>query len=79
MTSEFTVTRISRKTLEAIRARAELNHRTVPSELDAMLDTVESGDLAALGIVKIETLPHPDGAQEVPVVYMRGNGHNQKG
>jgi hypothetical protein len=67
---DYTVMRIAKVSLKRIQERAFRNHRSVPKEIDFLIEIVDAVEASGMNVIKIETLPRPAGAQAVPVVYV---------
>lgn len=66
--SNFTLTRISIESRDKLKVRAIKNHRSMPGELDFLLETVEA--MEKTGIKQVQVMPGPKGSARIPVVTM---------
>lgn len=64
---KFSVVRIKTETLKKLREMAERNELTAPQLLDVLVE------LGAQEIVDVTALPHPEDAQPIPLVTVKGN------
>lgn len=65
MDNKYTTFRIKRSTLERLRHLGHIGFRSAPEQLDAMIEAYE-----IMHIKSVTVLPHPDGANLVPVVVV---------
>lgn len=68
---EYTTVLIKKETLALLRKLAEADKRHNAAELHVLLDA-ELERRERMGIVRITELPHPEGAQVVPVIEVKG-------
>ena len=66
MADNFTVTRIKVSTLEQIRKMAKAGKRSPVDQLDLMAEA-----FSKMGVVDIQVLDGPEGAQAVPVITVQ--------
>lgn len=66
--SDFTQIRIKKVQRDKLTERAKKHYRTVPGELDFLLETVEAMEKA--GVKMVQVLPGPKGSARIPVVTM---------
>ena len=62
--TQYPQIRITPSDYDWLKARAESHHRTMIGELSAIRDVVTIFEQSG----KVDVLPHPDGAQVVPVM-----------
>jgi hypothetical protein len=65
---EFTQIRVPKTQRDQLKIRSIRNHRSIPKEIEYLIETVEA--MEQTGIQKVEVLPGPKGSQRVPVVYV---------
>ena len=60
---------VSPETHEAVQKLAELRGRTLGKQVEFWL-SLDQATLERMGIERIESLPRPDGAEPIPLVFL---------